>query len=42
MAQGAAFAGLALIDRFDGDITALVKSGDRVTADPAVGTVEIL
>ena len=41
MAQGAAFAGLALIDRFDGDITALVNTGDRVTVDPQAGTVEI-
>ena len=42
MAQGAAFAGLALIDRFDGDITQCVKTGDRVNVDPAKGTVEIL
>lgn len=42
MAQGAAFAGLAMIDRFDGDITALVNTGDTVAVNPEAGTVEIL
>ncbi|MGH7064962.1 MAG: aconitase X swivel domain-containing protein [Stellaceae bacterium] len=43
LAQGAAFAGLALVDRFaDGDVTQLVRSGDEVRIDPAAGFVEIL
>ena len=42
MAQGAAFAGLPLIDRFETDITAALKSGDEVAVDPAAGSVEIL
>lgn len=41
MAQGAAFAGLALIDRFAVDITRVVRSGDRVMADPVTGRVSI-
>jgi hypothetical protein len=43
LAQGAAFADLALVDRFaDGDVTGLIRSGDRLRLDPARGTVEIL
>jgi hypothetical protein len=42
MAQGAALAGLALIDRFEGDITALIASGDRVEVDPASATVSVI
>jgi predicted aconitase with swiveling domain len=42
MAQGASFANLPMIDRFDGDITEFVKTGDKVTVDPAKGTMEIL
>lgn len=42
MAQGAAFAGLPLIDRFDGDVTALLSTGQRVSVDPRAGTVTIL
>ena len=41
MAQGAAFAGLPLIDRFDVDITGVVRSGDLVDVDPPAGTVSI-
>jgi len=41
MAQGAAFAGLPLIDRFETDITAAIRSGDRVTVDPPAGRVTI-
>jgi len=41
MAQGAAFAGLPLIDRFDVDITEVIESGDRVTVDPAGGVVTV-
>ena len=37
MAQGAAFADLALVDRFERDITAAIRTGDRVTVDPPRG-----
>jgi predicted aconitase with swiveling domain len=42
LAQGAAFAGLALVDRFDGDVTDQVRTGDMLRIDPGAGTVEIL
>lgn len=42
MAQGAAFANLPLIDRFDVDITSVVSSGDRLAVDPAAATLTIL
>ena len=42
MAQGAAFAQLPLIDRFENDITAAIKSGDRIAVVPAQGLVRIL
>ena len=42
MAQGAAFAGLPLIDRFEADITAAICTGDEVEVDPASGAVTVL
>lgn len=42
MAQGAAFGEVPLIDRFEGDITTLLKTGDTVSVDPETGTVTIL
>ena len=42
LAQGAAFAGVALVDRFAGDVTALFCTGDELRVDPAAGIVEIL
>jgi predicted aconitase with swiveling domain len=43
LAQGAAFAGLALVDRCsDGDVTALIRTGDELRINPAAGLVEIL
>lgn len=42
MAQGAAFAGVALMDRFDGDVTALITTGDELLVEPAQGRVTIL
>lgn len=39
MAQGAAFAGLTFMDRFDVDITEALRTGDRVTVDPVAGTL---
>ena len=43
LAQGAAFAAVTLLDRFvDGDVTELIRTGDRLRLDPAAGLVEIL
>ena len=41
IAQGAAFADFAIIDRFDVDITAAIESGETVTVDPAAGLVTV-
>jgi predicted aconitase with swiveling domain len=41
MAQGAAFAGVTLVDRFDVDLTDEVRTGDRLVVDPSRGTVEV-
>jgi predicted aconitase with swiveling domain len=41
MAQGAAFAGLAVMDRFEADVTSLIRTGEEVTVDPAAGTVRV-
>ncbi len=42
MAQGAAFADLPFLDRFEVDITAHVKTGDHIALDPAAGTLTIV
>jgi predicted aconitase with swiveling domain len=42
LAQGAAFAGLSLVDRFDGDVTRLIRTGDVLRIDPARGQVDIV
>ena len=42
MAQGAAFAQLPLIDRFDTDITAAIRTGAHLHIDPAQGLVRVL
>nr|WP_306266010.1 DUF126 domain-containing protein [Pararhizobium sp. IMCC3301] len=43
LAQGAALANLAMCDRFeDGDVTTLIRNGQRVEVDPDAGTVTIL
>jgi uncharacterized protein len=42
LAQGAAFGGMALVDRFDGDVTTIFRTGDELRVDPAAGLVEIL
>ena len=42
MAQGAAFAGLPLIDRFGIDITKAVATGALLDVDPAAGTVTVV
>lgn len=42
LAQGAAFADMALCDRFvDGDVTKLIATGERVTVYPKEGRVMI-
>jgi predicted aconitase with swiveling domain len=41
MAQGAAFANLTFMDRFEEDVTRAIASGDHVTVDPASGLVMI-
>lgn len=42
MAQGAAFAGLPLIDRFPLDVTAAIPDGALVEVEPATGIVRLL
>ena len=42
LAQGAALADMAMCDRFiDGDVTALIRTGDNVTVDPGRGIVVV-
>jgi hypothetical protein len=42
LAQGAAFGGVALVDRFEGDVTEIFRTGDELRVDPAAGLIEIL
>lgn len=42
LAQGAAFAGLTMVDRFPGDVTELIRTGDSLRIDAMAGVVEIL
>lgn len=43
LAQGAALAGLTMVDRFeDGDVTTLIKTGDRLKIEPDQGLVTVL
>lgn len=42
LAQGAAFGAVTMVDRFDGDVTDLIHTGDELRIDPACGVVEIL
>lgn len=41
MAQGAAFADLPFMDRFEADVTKAVATGDQVTVDPGAGHIVI-
>lgn len=41
MAQGAAFAAIPLMDRFECDITGAVHTGELVTVEPAAGTITV-
>jgi predicted aconitase with swiveling domain len=42
LAQGAAFGGVALVDRFACDVTQIFRTGDELRVDPSAGLVEIL
>ena len=42
LAQGAAFGAVTMVDRFERDVTDLIRTGDQLRIDPAVGIVEIL
>ena len=42
LAQGAAFGDVTMVDRFEGDVTDLIQTGDELRIDPAAGKVEIL
>ena len=43
LAQGAAFAELTMVDRFElGDPTTLIRTGDQLSIEPAEGRVTIL
>ena len=41
MVQGAAFADLCFMDRFEVDITTALRTGDIVTVDPESGVVSV-
>jgi predicted aconitase with swiveling domain len=42
LAQGSAFAGVALVDRFASDVTQIFRTGDELRVEPSAGLVEIL
>ncbi|HEX5503033.1 MAG TPA: DUF126 domain-containing protein [Thermomicrobiales bacterium] len=42
MAQGAALAGIALLDRLEPDPVATIRTGDRLRVDPASGIVQVV
>ena len=43
LAQGAAFGNVTMVDRFDdGDVTQMIRTGERLRIDPAAGLVEIM
>ena len=43
LAQGGALADMALCDRFEeGDVTRLIRTGDRVSVNPALGLVSVV
>ena len=42
LAQGTAFADVALVDRFASDVTQIFRTGDELRVEPAAGLVEIL
>ena len=42
LAQGAAFGELPMVDRFEGDVTQLIQTGDELRVEPGKGLVTIL
>ena len=42
LAQGAAFGAVTMVDRFERDVTDMIRTGDKLRIDPAAGIVEIL
>jgi hypothetical protein len=42
LVQGAAFANLPLVDRFEVDVTGAIATGDELIVDPRAGEVRIL
>jgi len=42
LAQGAAFGAVTMVDRFEGDVTDLIRTGDELRIEPAGGAVTIL
>jgi predicted aconitase with swiveling domain len=42
LVQGAAFANLPLVDRFDIDVTRAIATGDELIVDPQAGEVRVL
>lgn len=42
LVQGAALAGLALLDRFETDVTAAIVDGAEVEIEPAAGVVRVM
>jgi hypothetical protein len=41
LAQGAALGDVTMLDRFEGDVTDLIRTGDTLRVDPTAGLVEI-
>jgi hypothetical protein len=42
LAQGAAFGAVTMVDRFEGDVTDLIQTGDELRIEPAAGRVTVL
>jgi predicted aconitase with swiveling domain len=42
LAQGAAFGAVTMVDRFDGDVTDLIRTDDELRIEPTGGVVTIL
>lgn len=41
LAQGAVFAGLTMMDRFERDVTAAIETGDELSLEPEEGRVSV-
>jgi uncharacterized protein len=42
LAQGAAFGAVTMVDRFEGNVTDLIRTGDELRIEPAAGVVTVL